>query len=144
TEPPSQVCGGQLRSIRQKVSRAPSWIWRGTPLALVIWPKVVEAALVTKPVVALIVAGEVSVGDPRLTTLKALVASARNCNWVSRYNLNVRKMPRSMSLYPGVRSEFRDRSPSAPPGPIPPGIPGPFWTNAAVLTHSAAAANRPR
>src|ERR1700761_6894269 len=78
----------------------------------------------------------VAVGLARLTMLKALVASARNWKTIPCSNEILRKIPRSMSRNPGPINESRRTLPSAPPGPMPPGLPGPLGVNAAVLNHA--------
>src|ERR1700743_3378554 len=77
-----------------------------------------------------------AVGLARLTMLKALVASARNWNTIPCSKEMFRKIPRSISRNPGPIRELRLTLPSAPPGPIPPGLPGPLAVNAAVLNHA--------
>src|ERR1035437_5892013 len=77
----------------------------------------------------------------RLTQFMTLVTSARNWNTTPRSKLMLRNRPASISLRPGPIRELRPTLPSAPPGPMPPGWPGPLgrnacpaaWANATVV-----------
>src|ERR1035437_6997735 len=77
-----------------------------------------------------------AVGLARFTQFMTLVTSARNWNTVPHGSETLRYRPASISLKPGPTSESRPTLPSAPPGPMPPGKPGPFAVNAAVLNHA--------
>src|ERR1035441_5081000 len=48
----------------------------------------------------------------------------------------LRSRAASISLRPGPIRESRPTLPSAPPGPMPPGKPGPLAVNAALLNHA--------